>query len=162
MLFSLPLLNGEDIAALDAAMGDLLAGSGARLALFIDGGGFIVTRQGSAGDMDTATLGALAANSFAATQAIARIIENDSVTSLYQEGNQNSLLILSAGDFGFLAIVFPAEIGVGSVKFYGQDTIARITRQLAAARTRAPEEGLDLASLNLADAGPLFRRRVAP
>jgi len=162
MFFSLPLLISEDIAALDAAMADLVAGSCSRLALFIDEGGFIVTRQGAAGEMDTATLGALAANSFAATQAIARIIENHSVTSLYQEGDENSLLILSAEDFGFLAVVFPSEIGVGSVKFYGQDTVARICRQLTAARSRAPSEGFDLATLNLADTGPLFHRRVAP
>jgi predicted regulator of Ras-like GTPase activity (Roadblock/LC7/MglB family) len=161
-MFSLPLLISEDIDALDAALGDFVAASGTRLALVIDGGGFIVTRQGDAGDIDTATLGALAANSFAATQAIARIIEDHSVTSLYQEGDSSSLLILSVGDFGFLAAVFPSEIGVGSVKFYGQDAVARISTQLNAARTRAPSEGLDLASLNLADATPLFQRRAAP
>ena len=161
-MFSLPLLISEDIATLDAALGDFVAASSARLALVIDGGGFIITRQGLAGDIDTTTLGALAANSFAATQAIAKIIEEHSVTSLYQEGDETSLLILSVGDFGFVAVVFPSEIGVGSVKFYAQDTVARIGKQLTAARSRAPDEGLDLACLNVADAGPLFRRRVAP
>jgi predicted regulator of Ras-like GTPase activity (Roadblock/LC7/MglB family) len=161
-MFTLPLLIGEDIAAIDIALGDFVAVSGSRLALFIDAGGFIVTRQGDEGDMDTATLGALAANSFAATQAIARIIEDQSVTCLYQEGNENSLLILSVGDFGFLAVVFQAAIGVGSVKFYGQDVVARISTQLMGARLRAPGQGLDLSALNIADATPLFRRRAAP
>jgi len=161
-MFTLPLLISEDIAAIDIALGDFVLVSGSRLALFIDAGGFIVTRQGDEGDMDTATLGALAANSFAATQAIARIIEDQSVTCLYQEGNENSLLILSVGDFGFLAVVFPAAIGVGSVKFYGQDVVARINAQLMGARLRAPGQGLDLSALNIADATPLFRRRAAP
>jgi predicted regulator of Ras-like GTPase activity (Roadblock/LC7/MglB family) len=161
-MFSLPVLISEDIAAMDAALRDFVSASGARLALFIDGGGFIVTRQGEAGDIDTATLGALAANSFAATQAIARIIEDHSVTSLYQEGSENSLLILSVEEFGFLAVVFRAAIGVGSVKFYGQDVVARVGRQLFAARDRAPDESLDLSALNIADATPLFRRRAAP
>ena len=160
-MFSLPLLIGEDIAAMDDALRDFVSASGARLALFIDGGGFIVTRQGDEGGIDTATLGALAANSFAATQAIAKIIENQSVSSLYQEGSENSLLILSVDEFGFLAIVFPAAIGVGSVKFYGQDVVARVRRQLVAASARAPDEGLDLSALNIADAAPLFRRRAA-
>jgi len=146
---------------MDAALGDFVAVSGSRLALFIDGGGFIVTRQGDAGEMDTATLGALAANSFAATQAIAKIIEDQSVTSLYQEGNENSLLIVSVGEFGFLAVVFPAEIGVGSVKFYSQEVVGRLSRQLTVAAVRAPDEGLDLSALNIADAAPLFRRRAA-
>jgi predicted regulator of Ras-like GTPase activity (Roadblock/LC7/MglB family) len=161
-MFSLPLLIPEDIEILDAALGDFVAASGARLALFIDDGGFIVTRQGDAGEIDLATLGALAANSFAATQAIARLIEDHSVTSLYQEGVKNSLLILSVADFGFLAAVFPSELGVGSVKFYSQDAVARIGDQLAAARSRAPGEGLNLAALNLADSAPLFRRRATP
>lgn len=160
-MFTLPLLISDDISEMNAALGDFVAISGSRLALFIDSGGFIVTLQGDSGDIDTATLGALAANSFAATQAIARIIEDHSVTSLYQEGNEYSLLILSVGDFGFLAVVFPAEIGVGSVKFYSQDVVARLILQLAAARDRAPDQGLDLSALNIADATPLFRRRAA-
>jgi predicted regulator of Ras-like GTPase activity (Roadblock/LC7/MglB family) len=161
-MFSLPLLNSEDIAMMDAAMADFVSASGSRLALFIDEGGFIVTRQGNEAGIDTSTLGALAANSFAATQAIARIIEDQSVSSLYQEGQENSLLILSVEGFGFLAVVFPAAIGVGSVKFYGHEVVDRLARQLTVARDRAPEEGLDLSALNLADAAPLFRRRAAP
>jgi predicted regulator of Ras-like GTPase activity (Roadblock/LC7/MglB family) len=159
-MFTLPLLISEDIDIMDAALGDFVAVSGSRLALFIDGGGFIVTKQGDAGDMDIATLGALAANSFAATQAISKIIADQSVTSLYQEGNENSLLILSVGDFGFLAVVFPAEIGVGSVKYYGQEIVQQLNRQLTAAQARAPEDGMDLSVLNIADATPLFRRRA--
>ncbi len=161
-MLSLPLLISEDIDTIDAALRVFISASGSRLALFIDGGGFIVTRQGDEGGIDTATLGALAANSFAATQAIARIIEDDTVSSLYQEGNQNSLLILSVGEFGFLAVVFPAAIGVGSVKFFGQEVVNRVSRQLATARDRSPGEKLDLSALNLVDAAPLFRRRAAP
>jgi predicted regulator of Ras-like GTPase activity (Roadblock/LC7/MglB family) len=161
-MFTLPLLISDDIAAIDAALGDFLGNSGARLALFIDTGGFIVTLQGEVGNIDTSTLGALAANSFAATQAIAKIIEDQSVTSLYQQGNENSLLIVAVDDFGFLAVVFPAAIGVGSVKYYSEDMVVRVGRQLHTARSRAPEQGLDLSALNLADAAPLFRRRAAP
>jgi predicted regulator of Ras-like GTPase activity (Roadblock/LC7/MglB family) len=161
-MFSLPLLISDDIAVIDAALGDFLCNSGARLALFIDTGGFIVTLQGQVGNIDTSTLGALAANSFAATQAIAKIIEDQSVTSLYQQGNENSLLIVAVDDFGFLAVVFPAAIGVGSVKYYSEDMVVRVGRQLHIARSRAPDQGLDLSALNLADSAPLFRRRAAP
>jgi predicted regulator of Ras-like GTPase activity (Roadblock/LC7/MglB family) len=160
-MFSLPLLIDEDMAVVDGALAEFVASSGSRLALVIDGGGFVVTKRGEPGEMDITTLGALAANSFAATQAIAKIIEDHSVTSLYQEGKVNSLLMLSIGEFGFLAVVFPAEIGVGSVKFYAQEIVAGIGRQFEVAQSRAPAEGLDLASLNLADAGPLFHRRAS-
>jgi predicted regulator of Ras-like GTPase activity (Roadblock/LC7/MglB family) len=161
-MFSLPLLIGDDIDVIDAAMGDFLRDSGARLALLIDTGGFIITSRGDVGAIDMSTLGALAANSFAATQAIAKIIEDQSVTSLYQQGNENSLLIVAVDDFGFLALVFPAVIGVGSVKYFAEDMIIRVARQLHTARSRAPGQGIDLSALNLADPAPLFRRRAAP
>jgi predicted regulator of Ras-like GTPase activity (Roadblock/LC7/MglB family) len=160
-MFTLPLLVSDDIGAIDAALGDFISDSGARLVLFIDPGGFVITTRGDAGEIDTATLGALAANSFAATQAIAKIIEDHSVTSLYQQGEESSLLIVAVGDSGFIAIVFPAVIGVGSVKYYTEDMVARVNLQLSAASVRAPGEGLDLSALNIADATPLFRRRAA-
>jgi predicted regulator of Ras-like GTPase activity (Roadblock/LC7/MglB family) len=161
-MFSLPLLISEDIAALDSALGDFVASSGVRLALVIDCGGFIVNHRGDASGIDTATLGALAANSFAATQAIARIIDDHAVTSLYQEGQESSLLILTVDDSGYLVAVFPSEIGVGAVKYYSQEIVTRVARQFAEARLRAPSEGLDLAAINLEDTAPLFRRRAAP
>jgi predicted regulator of Ras-like GTPase activity (Roadblock/LC7/MglB family) len=160
-VYSLPLLISEDIAALNSALAEFVADSGSRLALIIDVGGFIITQKGDAGGMDTATLGALAANSFAATQAIAKIIEDQAVNSLYQEGIVNSLLLISIADFGFLAAVFPSEMGVGSVKFFAQQAAAKAREQLSAAHNRAPGEGLDLAALNLSDSTPLFRRRSA-
>lgn len=153
--FSLPLLTREDMEALDAALGEFVAAGSARLALFIDCNGFVVTRQGDAAEMDITALAALAAASFAATQAIGKIIDEDAVTSFYQEGEENSLLMLSVGDAGFLTAVFAAKIGVGSVKFYAQEAVTRIERQMERARGRAPAEGL---SGNLIEAGPLFRR----
>lgn len=161
-MFSLPLLIADDLAELDAALGSLLEECGVRLAVFMDRGGFIVTRQGEAGDIDIPTLGALAANSFAATQAIAGIIKDRSVTSLYQEGSETSLLILCVGETGFLALVFPAAAGVGAVKFCARKTVERIARQMVTAQERAPSQGMDLAALNMGDATPLFQRRAAP
>ena len=158
-MFSLPHLLGEDVRALDAALDDFLARSGANAALVIDPGGFLVAQCGKLDGLDTATLGALAANSFAATRAMAELIRETGISSVYQEGAENSALILSIKDYGFLVVIFPAAIGVGSVKYYTGAVVERLAEQFAKAHERAPGEGLDLAALNFADPAPVFQRR---
>lgn len=158
-MFSLPHLQGEDLRAFDSALADFLAGSGAAAALVIDPGGFLVTQRGRLDGLDVATLGALAANSFAATRAMAELIDGTGVSSVYQEGMENSALILSIADFGFLVVLFPAELGVGSVKYYAGPVVERLRGQFLSAGERLPGEGFDLADLNLADTAEVFQRR---
>ena len=158
-MFTLPQLIEEDIFAFDAALGDFISRSEARAAIIIDRGGFIITRRGDVGDLDMVTLGALAANSFAATEAIAGIISETNVNSLYQEGERNSLLILSIDPYGFLVVVFPASLGVGSIKYYTIGILDLLRGQFDAAGERAPGAGLDLSELNMADSAPMFQRK---
>jgi hypothetical protein len=47
------------------------------------------------------------------------------------------------------------------VKYFALPAVGRMARQLAVARERNPQGGLDLSALNLADARPLFRRADA-
>lgn len=145
--------------ALDAALDGFLARSGAASALVIDPGGFIVAQRGKLAGLDTATLGALAANSFAATRAMAELICETGVSSVYQEGAENSALILSIADYGFLVVIFPAELGVGSVRYYTDAVVERLGGQFAKAHARAPGEGFDLADMNVADTASVFQRR---
>jgi predicted regulator of Ras-like GTPase activity (Roadblock/LC7/MglB family) len=157
---NLPLITPEDAATFDAALAQFIASSGARLALLIDRAGFILTKQGDPGGVDMVTLGALAANSFAATAAIGGIIEERSVNFLYQEGRENSLLMLAAGVDGYLAAVFPAGIGVGTVKFFAEHAVEEIAPRLAATERRSGllPEALPESSLTATE--PLFRRRA--
>jgi hypothetical protein len=47
------------------------------------------------------------------------------------------------------------------VKYYAAAAIKRIARQLKIAKERAPEAGLDLSVLNVAETRPLFRKKKA-
>ncbi len=161
-MFSLPQLIDEDIRAMDLALGEFMERSGSTAALIVDQGGFVITQNGMLENLDTATLGALAANSFAATHAMAKLIRETSVSSIYQEGELNSVLISSLAGYGFLIVVFPAEIGVGSVKYHSYATIGGIVGQLEKAKARAPGDGLDLSDLNLADTAAVFQRVTKP
>ena len=159
---TLPQLLEEDMGELDLALRELLLNSEAGLAMVIDKGGFLITRCGEEPlALDTTTLAALSAASFAATQGIASLVGETNFTSVYQQGEQFSLLVLNVDEFCLLAIVFQAHLSVGAVKYYAAGTVKQIARQLKKAHQRAPQFGLDLSLMDLADPAPLFRKQVA-
>ena len=156
---TLPQLIEEDIEELESALQDLLLKCEGNVALVIDKGGFLITQVG--GDhVDITTLAALSAASFAATQGIASLVSETNFSSVYQQGESHSLLVLNVDEYCLLAVIFKAEVSVGAVKYFAVTTARSVGRQMKKAHRRAPEEGLDLSELNLADPAPLFRKKT--
>jgi len=58
-----------------------------------------------------------------------------------------------------LVVVFQSKTGIGVVKYYSGAAVTRLARQLAVARQRDPEGGLDLSEMNVADPQGLFRKK---
>ncbi|MGA2555957.1 MAG: roadblock/LC7 domain-containing protein [Verrucomicrobiota bacterium] len=155
----LPQLIDEDVRAFDSALDDLLRRSEARAALLIDKGGPLICQRGATGQFDSTTVAALAAGAFSATDMMARHLGETSLSHIYQQGRQVSLLISNVDDNLLLIVVFPAETGVGAVKYYAADAVARLSAQMQQAARRAPGATLDLVSLNTLDTEPIFRKR---
>ncbi|MBI1841829.1 MAG: roadblock/LC7 domain-containing protein [Verrucomicrobia bacterium] len=158
---TLPQLYEEDIAVINRALDQLIRSTEASVALVIDKGGFLISHRGESGSIDTTSLAALAAGSFAATQTIASIVNEPNFSSLYQQGEQFSLLVSNIDDYALLAVVFRAGLSVGAVKYYAASTIRAVGAQHLVASQRTPEGGLDLSMLNMADTSGLFQRRTA-
>jgi predicted regulator of Ras-like GTPase activity (Roadblock/LC7/MglB family) len=158
---SLPQLIEEDIGELNNVLQELLIKSDAGVTLIIDKGGFIITQCGRGMTFDTMTLAALSAASYAATEGIAQVIGEPNFSSVYQQGDTFSLLVNNVDEFCLLAVIFKATLSVGAVKYYATDTIKRIAAQLKVAEHRAPNQGLDLSMLNMADPSPMFKKKVA-
>jgi predicted regulator of Ras-like GTPase activity (Roadblock/LC7/MglB family) len=154
----LPKLIEEDMQVMDAALDTLLRKSEATAALIIDKGGPLINQRGDVSQFDTTTMAALAAGSFCATQAIAERVGETTFNSIYQQGEQRSLLVSNIDENLLLIVVFKAAMSVGVVKYYAVDVINQIAAQLQRALERAPGEGLDLVSLNVLDASAIFRR----
>ena len=154
---TLPQLIEEDIREIDGALNDLLAKSEATSSLVIDKGGFLITQCGDTRRFDTTTLGALAAAMYAATQGIASLVSEANFSSVYQQGENFSLLVHNVDEHCLLVVIFRAQISVGAVKYYAITTISQVAQQLQTAQARSPEEGLDLSVLNIADTADLFR-----
>ena len=158
---TLPQIIEEDLTELNSALQDLLLKSDATLGFVIDKGGFVVTQCGNAPDFDVMTLAALGAASFAATESIATLVGEKNFASVYQQGDNFSVLVMNVDEYCLLTVIFKATLSVGAIKYFALDTIRRIAMQLQIAHHRDPGTGLDLSMLNLADPTPLFRRKSA-
>src|SRR5438445_6575188 len=158
---TLPQLIEEDIRRMDALLDDLLVKSEATSALVIDKGGFLITQCGDTRRFDTTTLGALAAAVYAEPRGIASLVGELDFSSVYQQGDNFSMLVNNVDEHCLLLVIFRAQISVGAVKYYALGTIAQVAEQLKAAQARAPGEGYDLSVLNIADTADLFRKRPA-
>lgn len=157
---TLPQLIEEDVEELEQGLQDLLLKCEGSAVLIIDKGGFLITQLGATKHLDTTTLAALSAASFAATERIASIVNEANFASVYQQGEDNSLLVLNVDEYCLLAIVFKASVSVGAVKYYAASTAKEISKQMKKAHHRAPSLGLDLSELNLADPTPLFKKKT--
>src|SRR5688572_20635094 len=97
-MVGLPQLIEEDILNLDSALKKLLEQSEASLGLIIDRAGFLITKVGESDGYDLTTISALAANAYAATQALANLVNEPHFNSLYQQGEKLSLLVQHIDD----------------------------------------------------------------
>src|SRR5829696_7781986 len=102
---TLPQLIEEDVNELCRALQELLLKTDASVALVIDKGGFLITECGEKHEIDTTTLAALSAASFAATQGIATLVNESNFSSVYQQGETFSLLVLNVDEYCLLTIV---------------------------------------------------------
>ena len=158
---TLPQLIEEDISEFNNALQELLIKSDATSTLVLDKGGFVITQNGRTQDLDTMTLAALASASFAATASIAGLVGEQNFSSIYQQGEHASLVVVDVDEFCLLTVIFKATLSVGAIKYYAAETIKRIAAQNKRAQNRAPGAGLDLSMANLADPSSLFKMKVA-
>jgi predicted regulator of Ras-like GTPase activity (Roadblock/LC7/MglB family) len=157
---TLPQLIEEDIHLIDGALDGLLTRSEAAAALLMDKAGFLITHRGDTAQFDATTLGALAAGSFNANEAIANLINEPNFKNVIQQGETFSMFVCAVDEFCLLLVLFKVDVSVGAVKYCAQAVIPVLAAQLKKAKEREPGAGLDLAMANLADPSSLFKKKV--
>jgi predicted regulator of Ras-like GTPase activity (Roadblock/LC7/MglB family) len=156
---TLPQLIEEDVQRLDETLREFLAQTEATTALVIDKGGFLIAHAGDDQQFDLTTIGALASGAFMANQTIAGLVNEKNFNSIYQQGEKFSMFVINVDEHCMLVVIFLSDVGVGVVKFYATFAVKRIAQQLAVARERNPNAGLDLSAMNVADPQNLFRKK---
>ncbi|MHB8521940.1 MAG: roadblock/LC7 domain-containing protein [Limisphaerales bacterium] len=158
-MLTFPQLTEDDKQAFEAALGDLIRKSEALMALIVERAGYLIQQWGDADKYDTTQLANLAANSFNATEFMTTLLGENDFSSMYQQGEQVSTLILNIDHRCLLVIIFRSTLSVGVVKYYASRTIHQLAEQLQIADARAPGEGIDPALLNITDSAEFFKKR---
>lgn len=154
---SLPQLIAEDVRELDRLLSELVSRSEASAAMLVDKAGFLITQAGDFEQFDLTTLSALAAGSFAATQGMASVI-NENFNSVYQQGENFSLVIQNVETDTLLIVIFAVHVSVGAVKYFANACVPQVAEQFGTARRRNPTVGIDLSMMNMEDSSGFFRR----
>ena len=156
---TLPQLIEEDIQKMDETLRAFVAGTDTTAALVIDKGGFLITHYGDAGEFDFTTIAALASGAFMANQTIAGLVKETNFNSIYQQGENFSIYVTNVDEHSLLVVIFKSQAGVGVVKYFAASAVKNLARQLKVAKERSPDASMDLSMLNVANAGPFFRRK---
>jgi predicted regulator of Ras-like GTPase activity (Roadblock/LC7/MglB family) len=134
----------KDVQRIDEEIDGLLELSGSRCAFLIDKDGHLVTRRGDAVQSSLESIAALVAGSFAATREMARLLGQDEFTTLFHQGERESIQINLVGERALLAMVFDQRTNLGMVRYYAVESVRRLTEILNEIdhREAAPSSGL--------------------
>ena len=154
-----PSLNQSDIDLVDEVLKDLLTKSEANIALLVEKAGYLIHQSGSPEAIDTTTFATLGSNAYNAVQFMASLVNENNFTSMYQQGENFSTLMINVDENSLLVLVFPTHLTVGSMKYYASPAARRIAEQISLATGRSDGHGLDLSDLNVTDSQSLFQKR---
>jgi predicted regulator of Ras-like GTPase activity (Roadblock/LC7/MglB family) len=129
-------ITEEDTAQISACLQRLLADTGASYTMVVDRAGQILAYESDGHRPEMTHLGALLAATYASTQEIARILNEDSFRTLLQEGLREKIITESVADHWLLVIIFDQQAHLGLIKVLAKRTTGILTNVLEVARTR--------------------------
>jgi predicted regulator of Ras-like GTPase activity (Roadblock/LC7/MglB family) len=154
-----PSLNQDDLAHFDAVLNDLLAKSEANIALLVEKAGYLIHQCGSQSAVDTTTFATLGSNAYNAVHFMAQLVNENNFTSMYQQGENFSTLMVNVDDNSILVLIFPTHLTVGSMKYFAAPAAKSIAERVAFASERTPGLGIDLSDVDPQDVqAALFRK----
>jgi predicted regulator of Ras-like GTPase activity (Roadblock/LC7/MglB family) len=154
-----PQLHQDDIDLIDSTLSELLKKSEANIALLVEKAGYLIHQCGNPQEIDTTTFATLGSNAYNAVQFMASLVNESNFSSMYQQGESHSTLMVNVDENSLLVLVFPTHLTVGSMKYYAGPAVRNIASCIIEASKRAPETGLDLSDLDARDVQALFQRR---
>jgi predicted regulator of Ras-like GTPase activity (Roadblock/LC7/MglB family) len=155
-----PSLNQEDIDVIDAALNGLLRKSEANIALLVEKAGYLIHQCGNPDAIDTTTFATLGSNAYNAVQFMALLVNENNFTSMYQQGEHFSTLMVNVDENSLLVIVFPTHLTVGSMKYYAVPAAKQIAERIGVSSVRGDGFGVDLSDIDASNAQPLFHKKV--
>jgi predicted regulator of Ras-like GTPase activity (Roadblock/LC7/MglB family) len=126
----------EDTAQISACLQRLLADTGASYTMVVDRSGQILAYESDGHRPEMTHLGALLAATYASTQEIARILNEDSFRTLLQEGLREKIITETVADHWLLVIIFDQQAHLGLIKVLAKRTTSILGNVLEVAQSR--------------------------
>jgi predicted regulator of Ras-like GTPase activity (Roadblock/LC7/MglB family) len=144
-------LTPEDELALRRGMERLLQESGAHSALLVDRGGQLLVQAGARPAFDATTFATLTAADFSANDQLARLLGETDFTSLFHQGERESMLVADIARRAILVVLFDERTTLGLVRLRLRPAAGDLTRIVDAMAARDAQAGAPRAILAGAD-----------
>ena len=140
------VLHADDLEAIDTSLQALCAEANANFIFLIDCNGQQLSATGATADIDATSLASLTAGNVAATQGLAQLIGEDSFSSMFQEGDRNSLLITMINARVILVLAFDERSSLGLVRLRVRQATVGLAQIIDDIEKRSAEQAAQMAS----------------
>jgi predicted regulator of Ras-like GTPase activity (Roadblock/LC7/MglB family) len=110
----------KDVDRIEEVLDRFLEASQARCALLIDLEGHLVTAKGFTAELDTTSIAALVAGSFASTREVARKLGETEFSVLFHQGANENIHVSLVAERALAVILFDDRTNIGMVRLYAQ------------------------------------------
>lgn len=117
----------DDFTAITASLERFLDITNSRCALLVDRSGQLVTTVGEALGLDTTAFATLTAADYSANDQLARLVGENDFSSLYHQGEKESLYVADIARRLLLVIIFDSRTTVGLVRLRAKDEVEELT-----------------------------------
>jgi len=118
----------EDLKVITGLMSGLLRETSVRSLLLVDRTGQIVTNVGEAPQFDTQAFASLTAADFSANDQLARMIGEHEFSSLFHQGEKESMYLADIARRVILVALFDNQTTLGLVRLKVRATVEELTR----------------------------------
>ena len=145
------IVSEDDGKRIRRQLDRMLLEAGASTTLLLDRSGEVISARGDQLPQDLDVMGALLAGTFATSREIARMREETSFHTLFQQGSMENTLTELVGESWLIAVIFGKSTHVGLVR----DLARQITPELEAVLLQVQRRSRNMSGLN-----PSFRTSV--
>jgi len=118
----------DDFGAITKALERFLADCNARCALLVDRTGQLVATVGQRPDFDPTAFATLTAADFSANDQLAKLIGENDFSSLFHQGEKESMYLADIGRRVILVVLFDSRTTLGLVRIKMRQTVVELTQ----------------------------------
>ena len=139
---SITYFSQQDVQQLEDLLKGFLGETRARCAVLVDRSGRLLTSFGDTAGMDRVTFASLVAGDFSASDQLASLLGEQEFSSLYHQGEGNSMFLADLDGWAILAALFDGRTTLGMVRLKSKAIVPKFATLFAGFASRAPSPPL--------------------